>query len=239
MNFFKWLNKKRFFNRNLVSSQLFLAFTLAEVLITLGIIGIVAEMTIPDLVSQFQDNVNKTAYKKAFSTGSQAWMTAVNNNEVQNMSSWLDATNRVTNFFAFKKYFKVVVECNNTDTSNDISACWDRSGELYFLASPNTAAPAFIDSSGVAWSLCNNDLDNSVGSNFLVDTNGLKGPNKYGQDRFIMNPVAIDGTTVTNYFPIKFATRGDCLDTTSCTSYANVCPSVAKHPCYFTSWLYN
>ena len=40
-------------------------FTLAEVLITLGIIGVVAAMTIPTLISNYQDKVLETRYKKA------------------------------------------------------------------------------------------------------------------------------------------------------------------------------
>lgn len=39
-------------------------FTLAEVLITLGIIGIVAQMTIPVLMSNTQKQVVTTQYKK-------------------------------------------------------------------------------------------------------------------------------------------------------------------------------
>ena len=40
-------------------------FTLAEVLITLGIIGVVAAMTMPTLMNQTQGAQYKTAYKKA------------------------------------------------------------------------------------------------------------------------------------------------------------------------------
>ncbi|MFI3300316.1 MAG: type II secretion system protein [Candidatus Gastranaerophilales bacterium] len=36
------------------------AFTLAEVLITLGIIGVVSAMTIPNLISNYQENVLAT-----------------------------------------------------------------------------------------------------------------------------------------------------------------------------------
>ena len=43
-------------------------FTLAEVLITLGIIGVVAAMTIPTLISNTNGAQFKTAYKKALST---------------------------------------------------------------------------------------------------------------------------------------------------------------------------
>jgi prepilin-type N-terminal cleavage/methylation domain-containing protein len=43
------------------------AFTLAEVLITLAIIGVVAALSIPSVVKNYQETQFKTAYKKAFS----------------------------------------------------------------------------------------------------------------------------------------------------------------------------
>ncbi|MBP3924428.1 type II secretion system protein, partial [bacterium] len=48
------------------------AFTLAEVLITLGIIGVVAAMTMPTLMNQTNGAQYRTAYKKALSAISQA-----------------------------------------------------------------------------------------------------------------------------------------------------------------------
>ena len=47
-------------------------FTLAEVLITLGIIGVVAAMTMPTLINSTQGAQYKTAYKKALTVLSQA-----------------------------------------------------------------------------------------------------------------------------------------------------------------------
>lgn len=47
------------------------AFTLAEILITLAIIGIVATLTIPTLVNQIQDAQFKNAAKEAYSKASQ------------------------------------------------------------------------------------------------------------------------------------------------------------------------
>ena len=47
-------------------------FTLAEVLITLGIIGVVAAMTMPTLMNQTNGAQYKAAYKKALSAISQA-----------------------------------------------------------------------------------------------------------------------------------------------------------------------
>ncbi len=48
------------------------AFTLAEVLITLGIIGVVAAMTMPTLLNSTQGAQYRTAFKKAISVLSQA-----------------------------------------------------------------------------------------------------------------------------------------------------------------------
>ena len=47
-------------------------FTLAEVLITLGIIGVVAAMTMPTLLNSTNGAQYRTAYKKALSVLSQA-----------------------------------------------------------------------------------------------------------------------------------------------------------------------
>ena len=43
-------------------------FTLAEVLITLGIIGVVAALTIPTLVANYQKKVTVTKVKKVYVT---------------------------------------------------------------------------------------------------------------------------------------------------------------------------
>lgn len=49
------------------------AFTLAEVLVTLGIIGVVAALTMPTLVSNHKKAVLKSQFKKTYSTISQAY----------------------------------------------------------------------------------------------------------------------------------------------------------------------
>ena len=49
------------------------AFTLAEVLITLGVIGVVAALTIPTLISKHQKKVYVTQFKKAYNTVTNAF----------------------------------------------------------------------------------------------------------------------------------------------------------------------
>ena len=48
------------------------AFTLAEVLITLSIIGVIAAMTIPTLVLNYQRNITETRIKAFYSNMTQA-----------------------------------------------------------------------------------------------------------------------------------------------------------------------
>lgn len=64
-------------------------FTLAEVLITLGIIGVVAAMTIPTLMNSTNQSEFKTGFKKIISTLNQAVTTnyALDNNDFSNLNS--------------------------------------------------------------------------------------------------------------------------------------------------------
>ena len=55
-----------------------LGFTLAEVLITLGIIGVVAAMTLPSLIAKYEKKVATTRLKKFYTTYSQAFIQAQN-----------------------------------------------------------------------------------------------------------------------------------------------------------------
>lgn len=58
------------------------AFTLAEILITLGIIGIVASITIPALVAKYQEFVFKTKWKNLYSKISNAYIMTRNELEI-------------------------------------------------------------------------------------------------------------------------------------------------------------
>lgn len=56
-----------------MTTKALFGFTLAEVLITLGIIGIVAAMTIPTLMTNNQSKKLKSQFLKSYSTISQAY----------------------------------------------------------------------------------------------------------------------------------------------------------------------
>ena len=63
------------------SFKLNFAFTLAEVLITLGIIGVVAAMTLPMLIQNYQKMVLKNQFKKTYTTLFNAVKLAQSKNE--------------------------------------------------------------------------------------------------------------------------------------------------------------
>lgn len=210
--------------------QIKYAFTLAEVIITLGIIGVVAGITIPVLMNSIQDTQFKVAYKKAFSAANNAFKQAtVDGTAYAPMSGITDCPTACANWQIFSAQFKKSKECIN----NDNAQCWDRSGELSNAWAPNVNAYAFIDDSGMAWSMrevCSvTGNDNSI---FVVDTNGFKGPNKYGKDRWVLKWVLDNGANGTPTKVFVYTNQ----DYPSGSTNGIVCPT---GPCYYQSWLLN
>lgn len=206
------------------------AMTLAEVLIALGIIGIVCAMTIPTLMHSTQEQEFKTAYKKAYSVMSQALQKANNDNTITPFSGSGGGIGLAANFQALQAEFVVVKACNTTNLSD----CWDTSTSSESFHNEQSSVLSFIDSSGMAWRVRTSDIAGSAPI-LLVDTNGNKMPNKYGQDRFpFFFSNTFYGTSIISGTPTKIIPDVDRLDN---SNYE--CPSYATHLCYYTSWLYN
>lgn len=202
----------------------FKGFTLAEVLITLIVIGIVAALVIPIIIQDMQDANFKIAYKKAYSTACQSWNKALSDGLIQTRANWNDDTSNNNNFNAFMSEFSIVKVCDNNNNSN----CWVSNDKLW--GGPSNEAHAFIDSSGMAWS--QECFALGCGGSIFVDTNGSKGPNIFGKDRFPFFPVPAGQNWASPWvggFPIKLVTPNDQItpDTMECP-YGN---------CYFASWL--
>ena len=103
-------------------------FTLAEVLITLGIIGVVAAMTMPTLMNSTNGAQNRTAYKKALSVLSQAVVLNVALDDYdlsQTSANASGATNDASVYALFMNRMNVVktgADASDTDSwtaSND------------------------------------------------------------------------------------------------------------------------
>lgn len=202
------------------------AFTLAEVLITLGIIGVVAVMTISLLINNIQDMQYKTAYKKAYSEASQVIKKLIADGNLDiictNLAGGCDGSTNSYNFNLFKNEFVVTKDCS----SNNNSQCWESTGELYQGFWPSSSQKAFIDNSGKAWTMIS-------GLHIIaVDTNGFKQPNLWGRDRFPFawaNANVGFGVVQNLSMPITFIVPSDTVGT------AIYCPS---GNCYNKSWLY-
>jgi len=91
-------NVKNFSSYRLIDFSTFkkrAAFTLAEVLITLGVIGIIAAMTIPALISANNKRITETRLKRFYSTFNQAIrLSTIDNGEVEGWTEFWDATKR-------------------------------------------------------------------------------------------------------------------------------------------------
>ncbi len=83
---------KDFTHVALCTNKRLFGFTLAEVLITLGIIGVVAALTLPSVIQNYQKKVTVERLKKSYSTLAQAvQMSVKDNDEVETWSFLLPA----------------------------------------------------------------------------------------------------------------------------------------------------
>lgn len=90
------------------------AFTLAEVLITLGIIGVVAALTLPSLVQEYRDKAIVAQTKKTYSTFSQLLLLAKKDGKslddvLRAATSKEEASMAMLNYFL--PYLNVVKNC--------------------------------------------------------------------------------------------------------------------------------
>ena len=94
-------------------------FTLAEVLITLGIIGVVAALTIPTLVKNYQEKVMVSKVKQAHSQLMNAIQLYVVKNNCQNMLCLFD-TNKTSDEVAAEltTVIRAAKVCKDGDTEN-------------------------------------------------------------------------------------------------------------------------
>ena len=179
------------------------AFTLAEVLITLGIIGVVAAMTLPMLIAKHQKITTVAQLQKAYSTLSQAftmaqkdygdisqWEFKPENPENGDTQSLQDDLDIFANRYLIP-YLKIVTLCKGGSAAKkDCSypyyytdginiETYYKTGNLYkfILNNINTIWLAYDNNSG----------NYTMGSMLItVDINGSQKPNTYGKDIFVM-----------------------------------------------------
>ena len=181
------------------------AFTLAEVLITLGIIGVVAAMTLPSLIQNYQKKALATQTQKFYSTMSQAvkqYMADYGVDDLRNTplasSNYEDpespeAIASIRNFVT--KYLKVVQECNPSAEGDN--NCFAPVYRLWDNSIPDEENTWNFTTSKVGWSGYRDYVlaDSTVIKigyyygpiDLYVDVNGKKGPNRIGYDLWTMS----------------------------------------------------
>ena len=168
----------------------FKAFTLAEVLITLGIIGVVAAMTIPTLISKYKEREILTKLQKEYATLQNAFkLSTVENGD---FSTWrwnqipVGDEKRIQYFWSnyifpylkvAKSCFPVSPECFSPDAKYlDGSA-------LYRLSGRHAGIVLQDGTTLYSWASGDDYLPHVW---IFVDVNGLASPNVVGQDIFAM-----------------------------------------------------
>ncbi len=149
------------------------AFTLAEVLITLGIIGIVAAMTIPTLVSNHKKKVIETRLKHSYSLLSQAVNFAVS--EHGSIANWGIDDRELDTEDLVKTYILPYIKTTELKKKNDFTAGIKNNTFTINL------------SNGTEWYMYRyipQTVPFSVEITVRVDINGHAKPNRYGIDRF-------------------------------------------------------
>lgn len=186
------------------------AFTLAEVLITLAIIGIVAAMTIPSVVNSTNNSEIVAKVKKYQSVFSQVYLKATNDNGcLGDLSSCgafsVTGQDPTAPWAFFKPYLNVIKDCgtstgcynpgvsykslnyavSGTSTINDNVNIFSKAvladGAFIFLYKESAAN---CSTNGSVSTNTTGPLYNSVCGSFYVDVNGAKGPNQEGRDEF-------------------------------------------------------
>lgn len=157
------------------------AFTLAEILITMGIIGVVSAMTVPALNQSWQRDAYTTQLRKVYSEVAQAAVRLKTDKNVQSLTEARVTSNNIREEF-IHKYFVVLKDCpiilgcfaNSYKTVNGTNIV--PSGDSFDLCSSSVIA------SGAA--LCY--LVSGDRIRIIVDVNGVKEPNIFGRDVFAM-----------------------------------------------------
>jgi len=201
VNFTKFLN---FVKCNNIMKKC--AFTLAEVLITLGIIGVVAALTLPPLVKNYKKQVIANQLKKAYNT----IQNGIKMSEIDNgyMSEWPAGPSLVMADYYdtyWKPYFKGIRICSNMlacGYGSDVIrnpkkwsglnwALVTGSTRLLFQLADGTVLFIPKSTTGAGGKIT---YVNSI----YVDVNGPKPPNTYQLDVFLFGRNSVKGITPTD-----------------------------------------
>lgn len=193
------------------------AFTLAEVLIVLGIIGVVAEMTIPTLMHNTQNQVLKAQFTKMYSTINQAVMMTKVDLGVDNLNSAYVNYNG-TEYVNASEYINSFYKQLRISGTKDYSTSpknFTNSTNAYWYAIGWEAPDQLLPDGSSIYCMINAGM-----INISVDVNGPnKKPNKAGYDIFGFYIDSND--TVQPYNPASWVWGSYAICTSSSSANTN------------------
>lgn len=213
------------------------AFTLAEVLITLGIIGVVAALTIPTLVNNYRKKQFETGLKKEYSVLLQALDMYKQDNETPLKKEDTDQS-RGEFKNKIQPYLKILVDCGNNQASSKAKCVpngyyTQDKKYTYKTYSGNIANENLFDDGQIILNDGSHLLFENPGGGSAVyvsiDVNGYKKlPNKWGEDVFtfqLMNdgkllPMGAEGTSFRNTATYCSKTSSNVYNGIACANRA-------------------
>ena len=168
------------------------AFTLAEVLITLGIIGIVAALTLPSLIQNYTEKATVAKVKKNYAIISQAYQMALNEEgavDTWGLESYGGAGDETNILIHLKKYLNLSKYCGVEPLGCWQTPTYSMDGTvLANLDHHRTVSKAVLsDGTVIATSIGVHSSpwdDTSIWATYTIDVNGAKKPNMHGKDVF-------------------------------------------------------
>jgi type II secretory pathway pseudopilin PulG len=159
---------------------------LAEVLIALVVIGIIAAITVPTLIQRYQDQAIKSALKKNYSV----LKSALDKYQVDNGERLLSTDMKMRQLKSkIISYFNVSKDCGDADcyysTNKDLYNTYNNKRNINYT---NFDDGQFILQDGTFVMIENPDNGNNYTANkyISVDVNGInKKPNRLGKDLFM------------------------------------------------------
>ncbi len=207
-------------------------FTLAEVLITLSIIGVVAALTIPTVVRNYRATQYLNSLKSAYSILSNAVNT-------MNAQEGIIATSEAYLCPTFKpaliKYLKIIKDCGNSGCLNSNNNNYKNYAKNAQIGVVFLDEGQFIMANGMFVAVQNGTVTVEI---FLtVDINGLeKGPNAWGHDLFTFQILNQNGRlvpmgTAGTYYGEALCSKTSTSDTNgiACTYKALTDPNYFKN----------
>lgn len=161
------------------------AFTLAEVLITLAIIGVVAALTIPTLLNNYNDKVLETRYKKAVNIMTNGFKLMMSNEQVFDVKDLaiMQCSDIDCYLDEYKKVFKIVRDNSSPDIIQTFGEEYTINNQKISFAGNEEQAPLFQTADGISYM----GMPQSSEINFYADLNGRSEPNTFGKDMFMFS----------------------------------------------------